>query len=86
MEKDLIKFQQSLKTDAKLKEFILNPTIQGTEKSKAIKEIAAKIKLNPQTSNLLQLLADNGRLKNYDGVANAFKTIMAAHRGEVRNY
>lgn len=85
VEKDLINFQQSLKTDSKLKEYILNPTVQRTEKSKAIKEIATKIKLNPQTANLLQLLAENGRLKNYDGVANAFKTIMAAHRGEVRS-
>lgn len=86
VEKDLVNFQQSLKTDVKLKEFIFNPTVQRTEKSKVVKEIATKIKLNPQTANLLQLLADNGRLKNYDGVANAFKTIMAAHRGEVRNF
>lgn len=86
VEKDLIKFQQTIKSDAKLQEFILNPTIQRSDKSKALKDIAAKVKLNPQTANLLQLLADNGRLKNYNGVANAFKTIMAAHRGEVRYY
>lgn len=83
VEKDLVKLQDSIKTDAKLREFILNPTIKRGVKSTALKEVATKIKLNPQTSNLLQILAENGRLKNCDGVINAFRTIMSAHRGEV---
>lgn len=83
VEKDLVGFQQSLKKDSKLREFILNPVIKRNEKSQALKALGEKIKLNPQSSNLLQVLAENGRLKNYDGVVNAFKTIMAAHRGEV---
>lgn len=83
VEKDLLKFQQSLRTDTKLRDFILNPVIKRNEKSQALKALGEKIKLHPQASNLLQILAENGRLKNYDGVVNAFKTIMAAHRGEV---
>lgn len=83
VEKDLLSFQKSLKTDGKLRDFILNPVIKRTEKSQALKALGEKIKLNPQSSNLLQVLAENGRLKNYDGVVNAFKTIMEAHRGEV---
>lgn len=83
VEKDLLNFQKSLKTDTKLRDFILNPVINRTEKSQALKALGQQIKLNPQSSNLLQVLAENGRLKNYDGVVNAFKTIMAAHRGEV---
>ena len=39
--------------------------------------------MSPATGNLLNLLADNGRLKKFVTVAEAFKTIMAAHRGEV---
>ena len=29
------------------------------------------------------LLAENGRLKNLDGIISVFQTLMAAHRGEV---
>lgn len=83
VEKDLVKFQQSIKADTKLREFIQNPVIKRGDKANALKEIAAKIKLSPQSANLLQLMAENGRLKNYEGVVSAFKTIMAAHRGEV---
>jgi F0F1-type ATP synthase delta subunit len=31
----------------------------------------------------LVLLAENGRLKNLDGIINVYQTLMAAHRGEV---
>lgn len=41
--------------------------------------------LTPQTANLLLALGENGRLKNVDSIINAFKTIMAAHRGEVKH-
>lgn len=83
VEKELVKFQASIKTDIKLREFLDNPTIKRNIKSEALKSVASKISLTPQSSNLLQLLAENGRLKNVSGVINAFKTIMAAHRGEV---
>ncbi|KAK5650222.1 hypothetical protein RI129_001251 [Pyrocoelia pectoralis] len=83
VEKDLVKFQSSIKTDAKLREFIVNPTIKRQHKAEALKTIATKVSLSPQTSNLLQVLAENGRLQNLEGVITAFKTIMSAHRGEV---
>lgn len=83
VEKDLLKFQSTVKTDAKLNEFMQNPTIKRSLKSEALKAISSKISLNPQTSNLLQALAENGRLKKLNGVINAFKVIMSAHRGEI---
>lgn len=83
VEKDLIKLQTSMKTDPKLREFIQNPTIKRTLKAEALKAVAAKVSLKAESANLLTILAENGRLKNLEGVINAFKTIMAAHRGEV---
>ncbi|CAG9766075.1 unnamed protein product [Ceutorhynchus assimilis] len=83
VEKDLTSLQQSLKTDAKFKEFIMNPTLKRSLKSDALKTVSSKISLKAESANLLQALAENGRLKNLDGVITAFKTIMAAHRGEV---
>nr|CAD7402177.1 unnamed protein product [Timema poppensis] len=75
VEKDLIKFQGILKTDLRLQEFIRNPILKRSLKVTAVKEIAAKVPLT--------LLAENGRLKAVNTIINSFKTIMAAHRGEV---
>lgn len=83
VEKDLVKLQSSIKTDEKLRIFIENPTIKRTVKSNALKAIGDKISLKPESTNLLRLLAENGRLQKLDSVINAFKTIMSAHRGEV---
>lgn len=83
VEKDLLKLKESLKTEPKFKEFVLNPVIQRNVKADIMKAIAKDISLAPQSSILLQVLAENGHLKNLSGVINAFTTIMAAHRGEV---
>ena len=83
VEKELVKFQTSIKGDVKLHEFLDNPVIKRSVKTEALKHVSGKISLTPLSSNLLQLLAENGRLKKLGGVINAFKTIMAAHRGEV---
>ncbi|XP_047990379.1 ATP synthase subunit O, mitochondrial [Leguminivora glycinivorella] len=83
VEKELAAFQQNMKSDAKLKEFIINPTLKRALKVEALKHVATKINLSPTTGNLLCLLAENGRLGKLEGVINAFKIMMAAHRGEV---
>nr|AXY94825.1 mitochondrial ATP synthase subunit O [Galleria mellonella] len=83
VEKELSQFQQNIKSDAKLKEFIINPTLKRNLKADALKAVATKTNLSPTTSNLLGLLAENGRLDKLESVINAFKIMMAAHRGEV---
>ncbi|XP_015584664.1 ATP synthase subunit O, mitochondrial [Cephus cinctus] len=83
VEKDLIKFQGLLKTDAKLAEFVKDPSIKRKSKVEAFKGIGGAANLNPATTNLLALLAENGRLGKINQVINAFKVIMAANRGEV---
>ncbi|XP_059057233.1 ATP synthase subunit O, mitochondrial [Achroia grisella] len=83
VEKELSQFQQNIKSDPKLKEFIINPTLKRNLKSDALKAVATKTNLSPTTSNLLSLLAENGRLDKLESVINAFKIMMAAHRGEV---
>lgn len=83
VEKELVKFKNTLKTDQKLREFIDNPTLNRQLKVEGLKQVASKFPLSSQSSNLLVLLAENGRLKNLDGIINVFQTLMAAHRGEV---
>ncbi|XP_046977893.1 ATP synthase subunit O, mitochondrial [Vanessa cardui] len=83
VEKELKQFQDSIKADAKLKEFLINPTLKRSLKVEAFKHLASKTSMSPTTGNLMGLMAENGRLENLEGVINAFKIMMAAHRGEV---
>ncbi|XP_045449799.1 ATP synthase subunit O, mitochondrial [Melitaea cinxia] len=83
VEKELTNFQQSIKTDAKLKEFLINPTLKRNLKVEALKHLTSKTSMSPTTGNLLGLMAENGRLGKLESVINAFKIMMAAHRGEV---
>ncbi|CAD0201749.1 unnamed protein product [Chrysodeixis includens] len=83
VEKELSNFQKSIKSDPKLKEFLVNPTLKRNLKAEALKNVAGQVKLSPTTGNLLALMAENGRLDKLEVVINAFKIMMAAHRGEV---
>ncbi|XP_034253075.1 ATP synthase subunit O, mitochondrial [Thrips palmi] len=82
-EKDLIKIQTELKKDAKLNDYLINPSIKKNIKVEAIKAAAKQTSLSAPVTNLLSLMAENNRLKNLNGTINAFKQIMAAARGEV---
>ncbi|XP_034170840.1 ATP synthase subunit O, mitochondrial [Osmia lignaria lignaria] len=83
VEKDLLKFQELVKTDKKLHEFVKDPSIKRRDKAEALKSIAGKLSLAKETANLLTLLAENGRLGQVNGIINTFKMLMAATRGEV---
>lgn len=72
-----------MKTEQKLVEFVKDPSIKRTAKVDAFKAIGTKLSLNPAAANVLNLLAENGRLGIMNQVINSFKLIMAAHRGEV---
>ncbi|KAF6211885.1 hypothetical protein GE061_012402 [Apolygus lucorum] len=84
VEKDLQNMKNSMKTDAKLREFMADPVIKRDVKADAVRSVATKLNLSVPSTNLLALLAENGRLSKLDGVAAAFSTIMAGHRGDLR--
>lgn len=44
VEKELSNFQKSIKTDPKLKEFIVNPTIKRVLKAEALKSVVTQVK------------------------------------------
>ncbi|KYM96407.1 ATP synthase subunit O, mitochondrial, partial [Cyphomyrmex costatus] len=83
VEKDLVSFQDLLKKDATLIDFIKNPSIKRKNKVEAFKAIGSKSGMNPNTENLLTLLAENGRLTKLNAIINLYKLLMAANRGEV---
>lgn len=83
VEKDMSAIQKAIRSNPKIRDTIASPIIQRREMASALKGAASQGKMNAATSNLLEVMAENGRLKKLDGVISAFKTIMAAHRGEV---
>lgn len=83
VEKDLSAIQKAIRSNLTIRENIASPIIPRRAMAGALKEAAGKGKMAAATSNLLEVMAENGRLKRLDGVISAFKTIMAAHRGEV---
>nr|CAG4636542.1 EOG090X0EB8 [Eubosmina coregoni] len=83
VEKELITFQATIAKDARLAEFVNNPILKRSLKKEGLASVAKKQNMSPATTNLLELMAENGRLKKLDTVIAHFKTMMAAHRGEV---
>lgn len=83
VENELTQVQEAIRKNKHLKEVITSPIINRKLLETTLREVGAKASLSSATTNLLALLAENGRLKKADGIINAFKIIMAAHRGEV---
>ncbi|KAK2522046.1 Atp5o [Columba livia] len=82
IEKELSRVATLLK-DPKLSSVVLNPHTKGTVKQKAVNDALAKEKMSPITVNLMNLLAENGRLRHTPDIVSAFGKIMSAYRGEV---
>ncbi|XP_055965366.1 ATP synthase subunit O, mitochondrial [Sorex fumeus] len=82
VEKELLRVAQLLK-EPKMAASILNPHVKRAVKVKSIGDLTAREKLSPITTNLINLLAENGRLNNTPGIISAFSTMMSVHRGEV---
>lgn len=83
VEKELLQVQSAIKQKPKLREVIISPIINRTLLQTTLKDVGTSAKLSSATTNLLVLLAGNGRMTKIDGVINAFKQLMSAHRGEV---
>lgn len=83
VEKELTEVQEAIRKNPRLREVITSPIITRPVMIQSLRDFANQSKISFATGNLLCLLAENGRLKKIDNVINAYKTIMAAHRGEV---
>jgi len=83
VEKDLKEISTLIKKKGPFTDFLLNPSVKRGEKKTLLISALAGTKASKLTSNLVGLLAENGRLNKLDGITNAYATIMASHRGEV---
>ncbi|XP_007519804.1 ATP synthase subunit O, mitochondrial [Erinaceus europaeus] len=82
VEKELLRVAQILK-EPKIASLILNPYVKRVTKMKSLSDLTAKERFSPLTANLINLLAENGRLNNTPSIVSAFSTMMSVHRGEV---
>ncbi|KAM9357182.1 ATP synthase peripheral stalk subunit OSCP, mitochondrial [Symphorus nematophorus] len=82
MEQELGKVSALIK-DPKLSSIVMNPHVKRSIKQKTFSDALSKAKLSPMTINLINVLADNGRLTLTGEVITAFGKMMSAHRGEV---
>ncbi|XP_044060581.1 ATP synthase subunit O, mitochondrial [Siniperca chuatsi] len=82
VEQELGKVKTLIK-DPKLSGVVMNPHVKRSIKQKIFHDVLAKAKLSPITINLINVLADNGRLTLTGDVITAFGKMMSAHRGEV---
>lgn len=83
VEKEMQQFQDVLKKNSALRDVLISPIINKKVMAFTLKSAAEEIKFSKSSVNFLELLAENGRLKKFDVIVNLFKSIMAAHRGEV---
>lgn len=83
VEKELVQIQSAMKKNPSLREVISSPIINKKIMATTLADASKSINFSSSTSNLLALLAENGKLKKIDGIINSFRSIMAAHRGEV---
>lgn len=83
VEKEIKTFQNLIRTEKKVNEFLFNPSYQRQAKKVAMSKLAQSQKFSDLTGNFLGLLAENGRLPKINGVLGAFSNLMSAHRGEV---
>ncbi|CAI5651889.1 ATP synthase peripheral stalk subunit OSCP, mitochondrial [Oreochromis niloticus] len=82
VEQELGKVSALIK-DPKMNSVVMNPHVKRSLKQKTFNDALTKAKVSPITVNLINVLADNGRLTLTGDVINAFSKMMSAHRGEV---
>ncbi|RWS14004.1 ATP synthase delta subunit-like protein [Dinothrombium tinctorium] len=84
IENDLKRVLDTFEKDAKFRDFLLNPLVNVAQKKQVLTNVFSnKLKVNPLTSNLVTLMAENNRLKYLPNVAKTFARVMATSRGEV---
>ncbi|KAG0048701.1 ATP synthase F0 subcomplex subunit OSCP atp5 [Gryganskiella cystojenkinii] len=80
---DLKKVKSVIEKDAKLREYLENPTINRIEKKSGVQQMLGAGKYNELTKNFFDTLAENGRLYDTIKIINSYGSLMAANRGEV---
>lgn len=84
IEGDLKKLSSLYKSDSKFRDYLINPLVQPSEKTKVFEnDIKNKLKLNDLSVNLLSAMSENRRLNKLPAVESMFHQVMLAVRNEM---
>jgi F-type H+-transporting ATPase subunit delta len=80
---DMGKLSTQLREDPNFRRFVADPRPRAAQQGSALGDIAARLGLDPLTTNLLRLVAANRRLAALPAIVAAFEAQLAAKRGQV---
>ena len=78
---DVEKLQKITATDSELERFLANPLYGMDEKLSLLKEVATKLKWNPDTLRCMDIIAENNRFKELALILDAFGHIYLRRLG-----
>lgn len=84
VESEIVDLVEASKRSPLFSQFIKNLSIPKGTRVKAITEIFSEAGFTDVTKNFLVLLAENGRLRYLERIAQRFVDLAMAHRGEVK--
>ncbi|KAJ7394306.1 ATP synthase subunit O, mitochondrial [Desmophyllum pertusum] len=83
VESELSKVDDLIRTNEKLSEYLVNPTLNKFTKQSLLTDVLKSLNYSDLTVNLFGTMAENNRLRLVHNVVAAFGKLMSAARGEV---
>lgn len=80
----LSKIHQLIKEDAKVNSFLVNPSLSQDDRATVIKTISSSLGLDKTLTNFLNVLSENNRLSDFDGIYEKFSILNDASKGIVK--
>ena len=83
VEKDLNALEAALADSSDLRDLIVNPVYTREEQGAVMANVAKKMKLGPQVTNTIGLMASKRRLFALSGMISSVKSLIADEKGEM---
>lgn len=80
---DVTRLQKLQKQSPPLAEFLRNPTLPRSVKSKMLEDVVRGSDFNPTLSHFIMVMADNGRTPDMPKALQSFQDIISSLKGEV---
>lgn len=79
----LTKVSDLIKNDAKIADFLHNPALSKDDRKTVVDTIAESLSLDKTIHNFLQVLSENNRLAEFNGIYSNFGKLFDAYQGVV---
>ena len=81
---ELAEFAGLLRVHRELRLFLANPSVLRRDKTRALDEVLASLRLRPLTTSFLRILLEAGRLPVLDNVLRAYQALVDERLGRVK--